>query len=237
MSGPALVLYARVPRAGAVKTRMRPRLGPEECLELHRALLHDSLALLRRAADRCGARPILAFSEPWEPGDQRDEVDLALAAAGLARQPQCAGDLGERLRDTFERLGSLGLEPCAVIGSDSPTLPAEHVRRGFELLERGDDLVLGPAEDGGFYLVGAGRALPPVFAGVSWGTSLVLEQTLRAAARCGCRASLLPPWHDVDRPEDLERLRSDLEPGSESPAGRTALFLDRLARAGRRRSS
>ncbi len=233
MSGPALVLFARVPRSGGVKTRMRPWLGPQECLELHQALLHDSLALLRRAADLCEAFPLLAFSEPWEPGDDEDGADLARAAAGLARQPQGEGDLGERLRDTFDRLRSRGHGPCVVIGSDSPTLPAEHVLQAFDLLGRGDDVVLGPAEDGGYYLIGARRALPPILAGVSWGTGRVLEQTLQSAARCGCRAALLPPWYDVDRPEDLGRLRSDLARRVGSPAERTALFLDRLARAGR----
>ncbi|PYS96487.1 MAG: glycosyltransferase [Acidobacteria bacterium] len=226
--GAALVLFARVPRPGAVKTRLTPWLTPAEALDLHRALLEDSLALLRRAAAPCGARPVVSFSEPWHPGADDAAGPLAAACSGLDLLPQRGGDLGERLEAAFADLRAAGDRPVVVIGSDSPTLPAERIVSAFALLRSGAEVVLGPAEDGGFYLIGAGRAGPGLLAGVPWGTRQVLEATERALSGAGVRPVRLPPWYDVDLPADLERLRSD--PAAPSSAARTTALLARLRR-------
>ena len=229
--GKALVLYARVPRIGGVKTRMTPWLSAGEALRLHLALLEDSLALLREGAAGAGAIPFLAFSEPWDPGSAEGFEGLASAAAGLARLPQIGTDLGERLRDSFATLAARGHRHAVVIGSDSPTVPPEFLASAFAALRRAD-VVLGPAADGGYYLIGAALPAPEMLTGIPWGTDRVLDSTLAALARAGVRVSLLPRWHDVDVPADLDRLRAD--PGRAGPrAGKTAAFIDGLIREGR----
>jgi hypothetical protein len=230
----ALVLYARAPRRGAVKTRMVPPLDPDEALALHLALLEDSLALLRRATRRTGARPFVSFSEAWEPPGPGIPASLPRALEGIARLPQAGGDLGARLLATFGELLARGHPHVVILGSDTPTLPGERLDAALDLLRHGRDVVLGPAEDGGYYLIGAGRALPEIFQGIAWGTDKVMRQTLARLERAGARAALLPPWHDVDRPGDLERLRRELDasPPAEPRPRRTASWLARRARAG-----
>lgn len=237
MSPYALVLYARAPRLGAVKTRLVPPLDPREALALHVALLEDSLALLRGAARRAAAAPYLSVSEGWDPDDASLPRSLARAAARLDRLPQRGAHLGERLRSTFEQIAARGHAAALVIGSDSPTLPGERIETAFGRLRSGWDVVIVPAEDGGYCLIGARRPPPGIFEGIDWGTGRVLGQTLDACARAGARAAVLPPWHDVDRPEDLDRLRRELlspcGAGPGRPARRTAAVLARLGTAGR----
>ncbi len=230
--GNALVLYARGPRSGQVKTRMTPWLSAGEALRLHLALLKDSLALLRDGAARAGAIPILAFSEPWNPGSEAEFAGLAAAAAGLTRLPQIGTDLGERLRSSFNTLAAGGHRRVVVIGSDSPTLPPEFLVSAFATLRLDADVVLGPAVDGGYYLIGAALPAPDMFSGIPWGTDRVLDSTLEALARTGVRVSLLPRWHDVDVPADLDRLRADLARAGPR-AAKTAAFIDGLIREGR----
>ena len=206
----ALVLYARVPRPGEVKTRMIRWLGARGALGLHLALLEDSLRLLRTAARDARAAPFVAFSEDWEPGQESELAPLAGAAAGLPRLPQSGGDLGERLSGTFLRLTALGYRRAVVIGSNSPTLPVTILRAAFGTLRLDADVVLGPAEDGGYYLVGASRPVAELFRGIPWGTPGVLEATVAAASRAAARLVLLPTWYDVDVPEDFDRLSADL---------------------------
>lgn len=230
----ALVLYARAPRLGIAKTRMLPWLEPFEALELHRALLEDSLGLLRRAAARAAALPFLALSEPWTSEADPEEAGLRAAAVGLTLLPQQGADLGERLLGTFRLLlEERGHSSVVIFGADSPTLPPDRFGSAYALLRSPHDLVLGPSEDGGYYLIGARRVTVELFAGIPWGTERAREATLRAASRAGRRIALLPPWYDVDRPEDLLRLRRDLSAPSPPRARRTAAFIEGLARAGR----
>lgn len=211
---------------------MTPWLSAGEALRLHLALLEDSLALLREGAAGAGAIPFLAFSEPWDPGSEEGFEDLASAAAGLARLPQKGTDLGERLRDSFTTLAAGGHRHVVAIGSDSPTLPPEFLVSAFAALRLDADVVLGPSADGGYYLVGAALPAPDLFSGIPWGTDRVLDSTLAALARAGARVSLLPRWHDVDVPADLDRLRAD--PARSGPRARkTDAFIDALLREGR----
>jgi len=237
----ALVLYARVPRAGEVKTRLIPRLGAGGALRLHLALLEDSLRLLRAGARDACARPFLAFSEPWEPERQAAFAPLAAEATGLPRLPQSGDDLGERLSGTFRRLAQEGYRRIVVFGSDSPTLPVAVFPETFAALGGQADVVLGPTEDGGYYLVGSTRPVPPIFAGIPWSTPAVLEATLAAARRAAARVVLLRRWYDIDAPEDLERLSAEPAGGGQAAAGagRTralARSLVRNGRLGRRRT-
>ncbi len=121
-----------------------------------------------------------------------------------------------------------------IVGSDSPTLPIERPAEAFACLEEGADAAVVPAEDGGYCLLGARRALPDLFAGISWGTAEVLRATIAAARRSGLRLSLLDPWHDVDTPEDLLRLAREIavSPAARRPR-RTAALIGALRRRGR----
>ncbi|HEU4403132.1 MAG TPA: TIGR04282 family arsenosugar biosynthesis glycosyltransferase [Candidatus Polarisedimenticolia bacterium] len=233
MRPPALVLYARAPHEGAVKTRLIPWLDPEEALELHLAMLEDSLRLLRLAAARSGAAPFLSPSEPWEMSESGPGAGLAAAAAGLTRLPQEAGDLGVRLDATLSGLLKRGHAGVAIFGSDSPTLPPERPGEALSLLAGGAEAVLGPAEDGGFYLIAARRVVPGMLEGITWGGAAVLQQTIGALARAGVRPALLPDWYDVDRPADLERLLRDLRSPGRFVPERTAAFVSALEGAGR----
>jgi hypothetical protein len=237
----ALVLFARAPRRGAVKTRLVPPLDPDEALALHMALLEDSLALLRRAARRTGAHPFVSFSDPWEPPAEGAPASLARALSGLDRLPQRGADLGERLLGTFGTLLDRAHRRVVIFGSDSPTLPDDRPGTALERLRDGADLVLGPAEDGGYYLIGAARVLPEIFRGIAWGTDQVMRQTLAGIGRAGARAELLSPWYDVDRPVDLLRLWQELDATPAPHAGQfapcTAALLHRLARCGRLRGA
>ena len=122
-----------------------------------------------------------------------------------------------------------------VIGSDSPTLPVAILRAAFGTLRLDADVVLGPAEDGGYYLVGASRPVAELFRGIPWGTPGVLEATVAAASRAAARLVLLPTWYDVDVPEDFDRLSADLTGAGPATAVcvRTRDFARGLVRDGR----
>ncbi len=214
---------------------MTPWLDAGDALRLHTALLADSLGLLRAAALESGATPFVSFSEAWDPESRPGGEDLARAAAGIVRLPQSGADLGGRLRDTFRRLFSRGFRRVAVIGSDSPTLPPAILKTAFAALRRDGDVVLGPAEDGGYYLVGARHPVPQIFDRIPWGTDRVMEATLAALDRRGARAIVLPRWYDIDLPRDLERVRLDLSGRSEGHfvPERTRAFVEELVRGGR----
>jgi rSAM/selenodomain-associated transferase 1 len=218
-----LILFAKEPRPGQVKTRLSPPLAPEEAAALARAFIEDIAAALGRVA--CERR-VLACAPPGA------EAALArLAGEGFTCEPQAEGDLGARLEAACERAFAAGAARVVVVGADSPTLPPRLVDEAFEAL-RAKDVVLGPALDMGYYLVGLRRPAPALFQGIPWSTREVLPSTLAVAARAGLVLHFLPPWFDVDTPADLEFLRVQVEALRQSgdPAWprATAAVLDRL---------
>jgi rSAM/selenodomain-associated transferase 1 len=155
-------------------------------------MLADTLAVVAEVA----AEPWLCFT----PEGARER--LAALAPGFRLLPQSSGDLGDRLADCAAALRAAGAERIAIVGADTPHLPGGWYEAALTLLDR-VDLVLGPALDGGYYLVAATRPAPELFVGVPMGTDLVLGETLRRARRRGLRVALLPPLRDLDRVEDL----------------------------------
>jgi rSAM/selenodomain-associated transferase 1 len=228
----AFVLYAWVPRHGAVKTRMVPHLDLDEALALHVALVEDSLDLLRAAAARTGGSPFLALSEPWKPPPDGPARSLSRAIGEIALLPQRGGDLGDRLRHTCDDLFERRHRGVVVIGSDSPTLPPDRLVQALTALQQGADAVVGPSEDGGYYLIGVARNLPGLFEGVAWGTRTVYADTVATARRLRLRTEILPPWYDIDRPEDLARLHRETR-GRPAGAARTIAIAAALAQRGR----
>ena len=215
---PAVAVMAKVPGATPVKSRLHAALGASRATELYRRFLLDRLAALRTIP---GVHPVIAFTPPHA----RAEM-AALAGPGVALLAQEGDDLGERLTHVFDRLFGDGHEAVIATDSDSPTLPMAYVAQGAEALVLGKaDIVIGPTDDGGYYLIGLGRRQPDLFHRIPWSTSETRDATVARARELGLSVLLLPQWFDVDTPEDLRRLRAERC----DTAPRTAEFLRTLA--------
>jgi uncharacterized protein len=213
----AVAIMAKAPRPGTVKTRLCPPLLATEAAALYRCFLLDKIHAVGTLVD---ARPMVAYT----PDDARAEFDALAPDFSLIAQR--GPDLGARLHATLAGLLAAGHAGAIAVDSDTPTLPVDFLQQAVECLIRpGPDVVLGPTEDGGYYLIGVRVAHRELFDAVPWSTPDVLEVTLRRAAAAGLRATCLPSWFDVDVPEDLERLRATLDSGSAATASQTARFL------------
>lgn len=188
------VLFSKPAEPGKVKTRLQPVLTADQAAELHQAFLDDLVPRLARGDFELEIAWAVEAGQP-----------LPEAPGGSLRQ--YGADLGERLYHGLAEVARRYARVAAV-GSDHPELTAQRVSEGFERLEAGADVVLGPAHDGGYYLIGlSGRRLSRrLFAGIDWGTDRVLSTTLERCRDLGLEASLLPAGLDVDVPEDLEQL-------------------------------
>lgn len=201
MADTALVIVARYPQAGTTKTRLARSLGEEETVRLYRAFLTD-------LAHRFGKQP--AYDLHW--AYTTAEVDYAAFMAELApssvRQmrffPQQGDGLGERLHNAFRRTYAQGYERTVLIGSDSPQISADAITEASRALDRAD-VVLGPAEDGGYYMI-AMRKPHDVFRGIPMSTGAVLRMTVELAQRQGLEVSLQETLFDIDELSDLARL-------------------------------
>ncbi|MCC6748729.1 MAG: TIGR04282 family arsenosugar biosynthesis glycosyltransferase [Deltaproteobacteria bacterium] len=194
-----VILFTRYPEAGRAKTRLIPRLGAEGAAALQRRLTGHALGEALRLQR---ATPGLAVEVRTEGGDP--ERLTAWLGEDLCWQPQGTGDLGERLRRALDdRLGR-GAR-AVLVGCDLPGLSAELLRQAVAALSS-HDLVLGPAHDGGYYLVGLRNRAPTLFHDIPWGGPTVLERTLERARAASLAVALLAPLADVDRPEDLDSL-------------------------------
>ena len=212
----AVAIMAKAPRPGTVKTRLCPPLGATEAAALYRCFLLDKIATVGALVD---TRPVIAYT----PDDARVEFDVL--APGFALVPQHGPDLGARLHATLASLLAAGHAGAIAVDSDTPTLPRGFLQQAVDCLTRpGADVVLGPTEDGGYYLIGVRAPHRELFEKMPWSTPEVLEITRRRAAAAGLRALCLSSWFDVDTPDDLERLRAMLV-GDENTAWQTRRFL------------
>jgi uncharacterized protein len=193
---PAIAVFAKAPVAGAVKTRLAPRLASADAAKLHASLVRHAL---RAAVAACPGRVTL-----WCAPDAADPFFAGCAAEfGVGLRAQEGADLGARMRHAFE--ASLAAGPLLLIGTDCPALDAAALRRAADALQ-GRDAVLAPAEDGGYALVGLTRLVPGLFDGIPWGGAEVMAATRERLAGAGARWTELPTTWDVDRPEDYDRL-------------------------------
>lgn len=194
-----LILFAREPLPGRVKTRLAAAIGDQAAADLYETMLQDVLKSVRELSDvdtvvywDCeeGALPLLA-------GKYR-----------CRSRRQIPGDLGQRMRGAFEEMFADGCGLCCIIGSDAPDLPLPYILEAYRLLSAQQaDAVLGPCMDGGYYLLGLRYVWPQLFTGIQWGSAAVLEQSLTAARDSGLPVSLLPVWQDIDTLEDLQAFR------------------------------
>lgn len=193
-----LIIFAKAPFPGKVKTRLQPDLPPSFSSRLQEAFVRDAIAL---AGDIKGVRLFLACSPDVEDPlfqdiARRERVELMV---------QQGADLGERMEAAIRSRMAGGDRRVVIIGTDSPTLPRQYLEEAFDRLEK-TELVLGPSCDGGYYLVGVSVLLPELFRGIPWGTGDVLWMTLQRVRERGIRVSLLPFWYDVDTLTDLRFL-------------------------------
>lgn len=194
----AIVVMARAPWAGG-KTRLTGLASEAALGDLRQALFEDTLDVARSLSD---AQRIVACEPVAAAARFR-----GTAGAAIEVMPQRGDDLGERMRHVFEDAFRLGAELVVIIGSDLPDLPERLLTGAFAALDADPArVVLGPAEDGGYYLIGMCAPRPGLFAGIEWGTSRVVEATVAAAARDGVPVVLLERWGDVDQPQDIAGL-------------------------------
>lgn len=211
--GDVVAVFARVPRAGAVKTRLAAAVGDAAAADLYAAFV----------ADLAAALPDPRWALRWWIAPPAEGFAARFGLDPAACRVQRGDDLGQRMRGAIAASLAEGFARCVLVGSDAPRIGPPRIAEAFAALGgAGADLVLGPAEDGGFYLVGMGAPLD-TFAGVPWSSPRTLAETLRRAASLGLRTALLAPEADVDDGAGLARLRRSLARPGGLPATRAAL--------------
>ncbi|HEU0272927.1 MAG TPA: TIGR04282 family arsenosugar biosynthesis glycosyltransferase [Candidatus Udaeobacter sp.] len=230
----ALALMTKAPRAGKVKTRLVPPLNYEEAAELNKCFLHDTAAAIsaccRSPKMQKGGQPMACAVAVYTPvGAESDYRDILPRSFSLL--PQRGHDFGERLFFASEDLFKCGFETVCLIDSDSPTIPPENFVRSVELLSSPDKcVVLGPCDDGGYYLIGLTALRGEIFQGIDWSTERVFEQTKQQAVQIGVEVCELPRGYDVDDQATLYRLCHELlrEGAPDNVAPNTREFLRKL---------
>ena len=198
----ALAVMTKAPQAGRVKTRLTPPLTPHEAAALNICFLRDTASALARAAESTPARPIAVYTPVGA-----EETYANILPKDFSLVPQRGEAFGERLAAATEDLLRLGFDSLCLIDSDSPTVPAHAFASAVERLsQRDDSVVLGPSDDGGYYLIGLKKLHLRLFEKIDWSTGRVLEQTVAAAREIGLPVHLLPTWYDVDDRTTLARL-------------------------------
>ena len=190
-----LIVFAREPISGTVKTRLAAAIGDQVAADLYESMLLDVLKTARQLHDV----ETVVF---WD----CEEKSLPLLAERYRFSSRCQipGDLGERMQAAFEELFADGCDICCIIGSDAPDLPQSYIQDAYRLLTmQQTDVVLGPSLDGGYYLLGLRQLWPQLFVNIPWSTADVLEQSLTTAQGAGLKTALLPEWQDIDTLEDL----------------------------------
>jgi uncharacterized protein len=216
----AITIMAKSPRPGQVKTRLTPPLSPVDAAELYRCFLLDKIEQVGALA---GAIPSVAYT----PAEDRSVFEAL--APGFLLLAQRGPDLGARLANSFAHLFAAGHAAAFAIDSDTPTLPNAHLEQAMALIATpGIDVVLGPSEDGGYYLIGLRALYRELFEDMPWSTSQVVPETRRRAEAKGLKVATLPPWFDIDTPEDLKRLQASLAgPPGNAPRHTRRFFMER----------
>lgn len=197
----ALIVFAKVPRAGSVKTRLTPVLTSSEAARLYESFLLDALEQYSDLA----ADVRLYFAPPLP------DTPLSGIPDDVTITTQEGGGLGARMNNAIRETLDDGYDRVAVIGTDHPTLPIGFVRQSFAALEPRRSVCIGPSEDGGFYLLGMNAYYPELFEGMTYSHDSVFTDTLARVGVTDARLTVLPQWYDVDTPAMLERMVTDLE--------------------------
>lgn len=217
----AVILFARDPVLGQVKTRLSSSFDDETILKLYICFVEDSLEKIRQVGNAdcfVGVSP-----------ENHSGFFNGTESSGMSLFVQQGKDLGDKMRQAFVDRFAEGYKKVVIIGSDSPSLPVSYIEKA---LASEKDLVLGPSTDGGYYLIAMAGRVSEVFGGVAWGTEKVLDETLKNINEANVSLELLPVWYDVDFPEDLQFLKTHLELIAHSglcEGGKTKKFLDEIS--------
>jgi rSAM/selenodomain-associated transferase 1 len=221
----ALAIMAKAPRAGKVKTRLAPPLSLEESAALNLSFLQDTAENLAAVVAQGHAAGLVCYT----PVGDEAAFD-GLLPPGFALVPQRGHGFGERLLHAAQDILGFGFGSVCLIDSDSPTVPRAAFEQAVEGLARpGDRIVLGPADDGGYYLIGLKHAHSEVFAGIDWSTPAVFAQTCARARTVGLELVQLPRWYDVDDAATLATLESELLDGLRPSFAQAVAQLDGYA--------
>ncbi len=222
----ALVLMARAPVEGQVKTRLVGPFTPPEVLELYLNFLRDTFAMMEEVQSERDDLALVLCYTPEEAVEAFEEVERE----GCLMMAQRGADLGERISNCLKDLFDNGYDRVVVIGADTPALPSEYIVDAFDDLEGRDSIVIGPALDQGYYLIGMCQYLPILFRDITWGTASVLPLTRERIAAAGLELTELPEFVDVDTIEDLDLLEQVFAE-DQSLAPKTRRYLKSLRKS------
>lgn len=203
-----LIVFTRYPEPGTTKTRLIPLLGVEGAADLQRKMTEHALLQVKRLS----TQRELSVEIRYEGGNKN--LMQTWLGQDFEYRAQCSGDLGRRMKCSFEDAFGAGATTAVIIGTDIPEITNSIIEKAFDALQQ-KNMVLGPAKDGGYYLIGLQinsllKAIPDLFAGITWGAGDVLEKTIKIATHSGLSFTLLDVLQDIDHPEDLvirERLQ------------------------------
>lgn len=198
-----LIIFAREPLPGKVKTRLAAEIGDCAAAGLYETMLQSVLNTALQLTDvetvvywACEEEALPRLVEKYQCNSRR----------------QSGGDLGQRMAAAFAEMFAGGCDSCCIIGSDAPDLPLSYIQEAYRLLDLPQtDVVFGPCRDGGYYLLGQRRVWPQLLTDIPWSSGQVLEQSLKAAQNSGLSATLLPEWQDIDTVEDLNAYQKRME--------------------------
>lgn len=199
----ALIMFAKAPIPGQVKTRLCPPLTPDEAATLHGSFVLDALERTKLAIGTLKL-PLDRYLA-CAPSSAHVFFKILEERHGVRLMDQVGEDLGARMEQAFAAVFARGYRRALLVGTDVPSLPLEHYRQALSYLQS-HELVLGPALDGGYVLIGLQRPTPEVFQAIPWSTDQVCARTQDTAARLGLKTALLAPWRDVDTIEDVQAL-------------------------------
>ena len=220
----ALIVVAKQPSPGKTKTRLSPPLKPEQASKLYECFLSDTLDLCRQVEQ---VQLVIAFLPA------KAEIYFQQLAPDFDLIQQDGSDLGARLDNAISSYLSLGYQRVVIMNSDSPTLPPAHLTQAFIALESEIDVVLGPCDDGGYYLIGVKCPVPFLLRSVQMSTPTVAADTIALAVKENLRVHLLPNWYDVDDAASLIRLAKEVENDDQGVATHTRRFVAQLGIEGR----
>lgn len=194
--GQRLIIFTRYPEPGKTKTRLIPVLGPDGASALQRRMTERILGVVKQLAK---SRSV-SIEVRYEGGGEH--LIQQWLGPNIIYSSQTEGDLGQRMAVAFNEAFQTGMDKVVLVGTDCPGLTIRHLQNAFDALNA-SQVVLGPARDGGYYLIGLRKTITQLFTGISWGTPQVLEQTTRIADELGLSVALVDTLDDVDRPEDI----------------------------------
>ena len=197
-----LIIFIKYPEAGKVKTRLASDIGQEKAAQIYSFMAET---IIEKTLDLTNYSTIIFYDPP----DKEEEIKKWVNKREVEYSPQNGSTLGERISNAFEMVFSSGTSRAIIIGSDCIDVSKDIINLAMESLEN-KDVILGPAEDGGYYLLGLNRHMPEIFENIEWSTANVLNQTIERINENKLKYKLLKTLKDVDTVDDLEAIKTDL---------------------------